>query len=138
KSSTPKICPHDRHSMRSISSPAANCLFPTGRRPTCWMSVRQGKGFRGSHSATDCLYSWADYGDLLGGYFDGQFRQFSRDRVRPLLTLSTPPLSPCTRWRSCCSRAQRSAAASMTGRPIVSPMGDVDPLGDHQKFPSVT
>lgn len=84
--------------------------------------VRQGKGFGGSHSATDCLYSWPDYGDLIGGYFDGhpwaqeaavdvedpqsplvahmapsfrfteefyQFRAFSRDNVRVLLTLDT-------------------------------------------------
>src|SRR5438132_10279322 len=33
--------------------------------------VRQGKGFGGSHSATDCLYTWAEYGDMIGGYFDG-------------------------------------------------------------------
>jgi uncharacterized protein len=84
--------------------------------------VRQGKGFGGSHSATDCLYTWPDYGDMIGGYFDGhpwtqeaavdvedpqnpmvahlapnfrfteefyQFRAFSRDRVRVLLTLDT-------------------------------------------------
>jgi uncharacterized protein (TIGR03437 family) len=84
--------------------------------------VRSGKGFAGVHSATDTLYSWADYGDLIGGYFDGhpwvqevgidvedtdhpavkhlapsfriteeiyQFRAFSRDRVRVLMTLDT-------------------------------------------------
>src|SRR5262252_1782607 len=84
--------------------------------------VRQGKGFGGSHSATDCNYGWPDYGELIGGYFDGhpwvqeasvdvedpqnplvahaapsfrfteefyQFRAFSRDRVRVLLTLDT-------------------------------------------------
>ena len=33
--------------------------------------VRQGKGFGGSHSATDCLYTWREYGDMIGGYFDG-------------------------------------------------------------------
>jgi len=33
--------------------------------------VRQGKGFGGSHSATDCNYTWSDYGDLIGGYFEG-------------------------------------------------------------------
>src|SRR5215469_15599879 len=33
--------------------------------------VRQGKGFGGSHSATDSNYTWLDYGDLIGGYFDG-------------------------------------------------------------------
>lgn len=84
--------------------------------------VYQGKGFGGSHSATDCNYTWPDYGELIGGYFDGhpwvqeasvdvedpqsplvahaapsfrfteefyQFRAFSRDRVRVLLTLDT-------------------------------------------------
>jgi uncharacterized protein (TIGR03437 family) len=84
--------------------------------------VRQGKGFGGSHSATDTLYSWQEYGDMIGGYFDGhpwaqeaavdvedpqnpivmhltpsfrfaeefyQFRAFSRDQVRVLLTLDT-------------------------------------------------
>ncbi len=84
--------------------------------------VRQGKGFGGSHSATDTLYTWAEYGDMIGAYFDGhpwaqegavdvedpenpivahmapsfraveeyyQFRAFSRDRVRVLLTLDT-------------------------------------------------
>ena len=84
--------------------------------------VRAGKGFGGSHSATDCLYTWPEYGEMIGGYFDGhpwaqqaavdvedpqsplvsgaapafrfteefyQFRSFSRDRVRVLLTLDT-------------------------------------------------
>jgi hypothetical protein len=84
--------------------------------------VRQGKGFGGAHSATDTLYTWPEYGELLGGYFDGhpwagevgidiedpdfpgmreaapnfriveeiyQFRAFSRDRVRVLMTLDT-------------------------------------------------
>jgi type 1 glutamine amidotransferase len=84
--------------------------------------VRSGKGFGGAHSATDTLYSWADYGEMIGAYFDGhpwvqearidvedpespmvahlgsswsiteefyQFRAFSRDRVRVLMTLDT-------------------------------------------------
>ena len=33
--------------------------------------VRQGKGFGGSHSATDTLYTWPEYGDMIGAYFDG-------------------------------------------------------------------
>jgi type 1 glutamine amidotransferase len=82
--------------------------------------VRYGKGFGGAHSATDTLYNWPEYGELIGGYFDGhpwtheagvdvedpdhpatrhlapsfrlleefyQFRAFSRDQVRVLLTL---------------------------------------------------
>jgi hypothetical protein len=33
--------------------------------------VREGKGLAGAHSATDTLYSWPEYGELIGGYFDG-------------------------------------------------------------------
>jgi uncharacterized protein len=33
--------------------------------------VRRGGGFGGVHSATDTLYTWPEYGDLIGGYFAG-------------------------------------------------------------------
>jgi len=33
--------------------------------------VRSGKGFGGSHCATDTYYNWKEYGELIGGYFDG-------------------------------------------------------------------
>ena len=33
--------------------------------------IRSGKGFAGSHSASDTFYKWKEYGDLIGGYFDG-------------------------------------------------------------------
>ena len=82
--------------------------------------VRGGKGFVGIHSATDTFYNWPEYGEMIGGYFDGhpwhqdvrvtieerqhpatahlqdgftirdeiyQFRNWSRDRVRVLLSL---------------------------------------------------
>jgi hypothetical protein len=32
--------------------------------------VSGGKGFMGAHSATDTLYEWADYGRLVGAYFN--------------------------------------------------------------------
>ncbi|HVG17854.1 MAG TPA: ThuA domain-containing protein, partial [Blastocatellia bacterium] len=32
--------------------------------------VKSGKGFVGIHSATDTFYKWAEYGELIGGYFD--------------------------------------------------------------------
>jgi type 1 glutamine amidotransferase len=32
---------------------------------------KDGKGFGGSHCATDTLYQWKEYGDLIGAYFDG-------------------------------------------------------------------
>ena len=82
--------------------------------------IRNGGGFAGAHSATDTLYTWPGYGELIGAYFDGhpwvgqtdidiedpdhpvnkdlgntfrildeiyKFRDFSRDRVRVLMTL---------------------------------------------------
>lgn len=33
--------------------------------------IRSGKGFAGSHCATDTFYGWKEYGELIGGYFDG-------------------------------------------------------------------
>jgi uncharacterized protein len=84
--------------------------------------VRDGGGFAGIHSGTDTLYTWPEYGELIGGRFDGhpwtqevridvedpdhpavrhlessfaitdeiyQFREFSRSRVRVLMTLDT-------------------------------------------------
>jgi type 1 glutamine amidotransferase len=33
--------------------------------------VKNGKGFGGSHCATDTFYKWKEYGELIGGYFDG-------------------------------------------------------------------
>ncbi len=33
--------------------------------------IRSGHGFVGVHSATDTFYKWPDYGEMIGGYFDG-------------------------------------------------------------------
>lgn len=33
--------------------------------------VRRGKGLVGIHSATDTCYDWPDFGQLIGGYFNG-------------------------------------------------------------------
>ena len=33
--------------------------------------VKSGKGFLGTHCATDTLYGMTDYGDMIGAYFDG-------------------------------------------------------------------
>ncbi len=33
--------------------------------------VRSGKGIIGLHAATDCFYNWPEFGELMGGYFDG-------------------------------------------------------------------
>lgn len=85
-----------------------------------------GKGFLGLHAATDTLYKWPEYGEMIGGYFDFhpwnvfdaplvvedssfpgmqhlpraftlrdeiyQIREFSRDKVRVLLSLDSSKL----------------------------------------------
>jgi len=33
--------------------------------------IRSGKGFAGSHCATDTFYKWPEYGNMIGAYFDG-------------------------------------------------------------------
>jgi len=33
--------------------------------------IKSGKGFIGIHSATDTFYQWPEYGEMIGGYFDG-------------------------------------------------------------------
>ncbi len=33
--------------------------------------IRNGKGFVGVHCATDTFYKWPEYGQMIGGYFDG-------------------------------------------------------------------
>jgi len=33
--------------------------------------VRGGKGFFGIHNAADTCYEWAEYGEMIGGYFNG-------------------------------------------------------------------
>ncbi len=33
--------------------------------------VKGGKGLIGVHAATDCFYKWAEYGEMMGGYFSG-------------------------------------------------------------------
>ena len=33
--------------------------------------VKSGKGIIGIHAATDCLYNWREYGEMMGGYFNG-------------------------------------------------------------------
>ena len=33
--------------------------------------VRGGKGVMGIHAATDCFYKWPEYGQMMGGYFQG-------------------------------------------------------------------
>jgi uncharacterized protein len=33
--------------------------------------IKSGKGFLGAHNANDTFYKWPEYGEMIGGYFDG-------------------------------------------------------------------
>ena len=50
--------------------------------------VRSGRGFLGVHSATDTFYTWPDYLDLVGGYFNGH--PWHRPRPSRWLILAIP------------------------------------------------
>jgi uncharacterized protein len=57
--------------------------------------VRSGHGFVGVHSATDTLYAWPDYREIIGGYFDGhpwhqQVRIKVADPSSPLVSFLEP------------------------------------------------
>jgi type 1 glutamine amidotransferase len=43
--------------------------------------VRGGKGFMGSHCATDTLYKWKEYGELVGAYFAGHPPGYQKIKV---------------------------------------------------------
>src|ERR1700747_2411035 len=65
-SSTPTICrlpDSRRHQLSAIAR---------GAHKTALLNfVRSGRGFLGVHSATDTFYTWPDYLELVGGYFNG-------------------------------------------------------------------
>src|SRR5258705_5666093 len=42
-----------------------------GQKAALLNFVRSGRGFLGVHSAADTFYTWPDYLDLVGGYFNG-------------------------------------------------------------------
>ena len=58
--------------------------------------VRSGKGFGGSHCATDTFYNWKEYGELIGAYFDGhpwhqKIRVIVEDKNIPRPSISAIP-----------------------------------------------
>ncbi|MBK1835625.1 ThuA domain-containing protein [Roseibacillus ishigakijimensis] len=43
----------------------------TRLRESLMQFIKGGKGFVGIHSATDTFYNWSEYGEMIGGYFNG-------------------------------------------------------------------
>ncbi|WP_246649387.1 ThuA domain-containing protein [Bradyrhizobium canariense] len=65
-------------STENLERYAAVMFYTTGELPMSAAQkrallkfVRSGRGFLGVHSATDTFYTWPDYLDLVGGYFNG-------------------------------------------------------------------
>lgn len=65
-------------STRNLERYAAVMFYTSGEIPMSGAQktalldfVRAGGGFLGVHSATDTFYTWPDYLDLIGGYFNG-------------------------------------------------------------------
>jgi type 1 glutamine amidotransferase len=65
-------------SPQNLEQYAAVMFYTSGEIPMSGVQktslldfVRAGRGFLGVHSATDTFYTWPDYLDLIGGYFNG-------------------------------------------------------------------
>lgn len=63
--------------LKNLGRYAAVIFYTTGELPMSRVQkgalldfVRSGRGFLGVHSATDTFYTWPDYLDLVGGYFN--------------------------------------------------------------------
>jgi type 1 glutamine amidotransferase/HEAT repeat protein len=55
-----------------IFNNATGTLFTdSALRKSLMEFVRSGKGVVGIHAATDCFYDWEEFGEMMGGYFDG-------------------------------------------------------------------
>jgi type 1 glutamine amidotransferase len=54
-----------------IFATTGNLPFSDEQRKAILDFVKNGKGFLGIHNATDSCYDWAEYGEMLGGYFAG-------------------------------------------------------------------
>jgi type 1 glutamine amidotransferase len=52
-----------------------------GQKADLLAFVKGGKGFGGSHSATDTFYKWPEYGDMIGAYFAGHPPGLQKIRV---------------------------------------------------------
>ncbi len=48
-----------------------NLPFDDAQKQAILDFVKGGKGFLGIHNATDTCYDWPEYGEMIGGYFNG-------------------------------------------------------------------
>ena len=61
--------------------------------------VRSGKGFVGIHNAADTCYQWPEYGELVGGYFNGHpWTQMVWGKVEDRNHPATRHMGDAVRW----------------------------------------
>ena len=61
--------------------------------------VRGGGGVVGIHAATDACYQWPEYGELMGGYFDGH-PWFENERVTVKIDDALHPINAAFKGKS--------------------------------------
>ncbi len=54
-----------------VFATTGNLPLTNHQKETVINFVKNGKAFMGVHNATDTGYDWPDYGEMLGGYFNG-------------------------------------------------------------------
>ena len=54
-----------------VFATTGNLAFSAEQKASILDFVRGGKAFMGVHNATDTCYDWPEYGQLLGGWFNG-------------------------------------------------------------------
>ena len=54
-----------------VFATTGNLPLTNNQKETVIDFVKNGKAFMGVHNATDTGYDWPDYGEMLGGYFNG-------------------------------------------------------------------
>ena len=54
-----------------MNNTTGDCLPTPEQRKALLDFVKSGKGVAGIHSATDALYKCSEYGEMMGGYFNG-------------------------------------------------------------------
>ncbi|MEE3040823.1 MAG: ThuA domain-containing protein [Candidatus Latescibacterota bacterium] len=54
-----------------IFATTGNLAFDEGQKRAIISYVEKGGAFLGIHNATDTGYDWPEYGEMMGGYFDG-------------------------------------------------------------------
>ena len=79
------------HDVVCFANTSGELPLDEGQKAALLDFVAGGKGFVGTHSATDTFYAWPAYGELIGAYFH------SHPWVQPVNVIVEDPHHPATR-----------------------------------------